>query len=120
MKVTIYHNPRCSKSRQALALLEEQGADIETVEYLRTPPDHATVRSLANRLGVDVRELLRTGETEYAELGLGDPSLDETRLINAIVDNPILLQRPIVLSGDKAVIGRPPENVLALFDERAG
>jgi len=120
MKVTIYHNPRCSKSRQTLALLEERGADIETVEYLETPPDHATVRSLANRLGVDVRDLLRTGEAQYAELGLDDPSLDESRLIDAIVDNPILLQRPIVLSADKAVIGRPPENVLALFDERAG
>lgn len=113
--ITIYHNPRCSKSRQALELLEAHGAVPEVVRYLETPPDAATLRRLLRALGIGARALLRTGEDEYRELGLDDAGLDEEALVAAMVAHPRLIERPIVVRGGKAVIGRPPERVLELL-----
>lgn len=115
MSVTIYHNPRCSKSRQALALIEEKGVTPEVVEYLKTPPDAAALKAVLKKLGLTARDVLRTGEAAYRELGLADPAKSEDELIAAIVANPILLERPIVVKGDRAVIGRPPENVFRII-----
>jgi arsenate reductase len=113
--VTIYHNPRCSKSRQTLALLEENGVKPEVVLYLETPPNADTLRGLLSKLGITARQLLRTGEDAYKENNLSDASLSEDALIQAMVDHPKLIERPIVVKGAKAVIGRPPENVLELI-----
>lgn len=115
MSVTIYHNPRCSKSRQSLQLLRDKGVEPRIVEYLREPPDKATLKSLLKKLKLSARDLLRRGEAPYKELGLADANKSEDELIAAIADHPILLERPIVVKGDKAVIGRPPENVLKLL-----
>lgn len=114
MNVTIYHNPRCSKSRQTLGLIREQDQEPEIVEYLKTPPDAATLTALLAKLGLSARDVLRKGEATYKELGLaGEKTEDE--LIAAIVANPILLERPIVVAGNKAIIGRPPEKVLEIL-----
>lgn len=113
--ITVYHNPRCSKSRAALSLLRERGADVHIVEYLETPPDEAALRELASRLGVAPRELLRKNETPYRELGLDDASLDDVAILRAIAAHPILLQRPIATAGTRALIARPPERVLELL-----
>ncbi len=115
MTVTIYHNPRCSKSRQTLALLEEQGVKPKVVEYLKDPPSAAELKRILKKLGLKPRDLLRAGEARYAELGLNDPALDDDALIKLMVENPILIERPIVVSGGKAAIGRPPENVLDIL-----
>ncbi|SDJ60067.1 arsenate reductase (glutaredoxin) [Microbulbifer yueqingensis] len=112
---TIYHNPRCSKSRQTLQLLQDKGVEPEVVLYLETPPDAATLRELLKKLGIDARELLRTGEDAYKELGLKDRDLAEDDLIRAMAEHPKLIQRPIVVKGERAVLGRPPENVLELL-----
>ena len=112
--VTIYHNPRCSKSRQTLALLEERNLDISIVQYLETPPDETTLREIIRKLGVSGMDLVRTGEAEYKESGLSGASGDD-EVIKAIVDAPKLLQRPIVVAGDSARIGRPPESVLEII-----
>ena len=112
---TIYHNPRCSKSRQTLTLLEEAGIEPEIVLYLETPPDRATLVTLIERLGISPRELLRKGEQEYKDMGLGDKSLSDDALIDAMLKAPKLIERPIVVKDDKAVLGRPPENVNALI-----
>ena len=114
-EVTIYHNPRCSKSRATLALLEEHGVTPRVVEYLSTPPDPATLKRLLGMLRLTPRELMRRKEAAYTELGLDDDDLGEDSLIEAMIANPILIERPIVVAGDKAVIGRPPENVLELI-----
>jgi arsenate reductase len=114
MTVTIYHNPRCSKSRQALALLEEKGIAPKVVEYLKIPPSPAELKRILKKLGLKPRDILRTGETRYAELGLKDRELKDDALIALMVENPILIERPIVVSGDKAAIGRPPEAVLKI------
>ncbi len=114
--ITIYHNPRCSKSRQTLALLEEGGASPELVLYLDTPPSEVEIRGLLAKLGLSPRELMRKGEEVYKEKGLADDSLSEEQLIAAMSAHPILIERPIVVSGDRAVLGRPPENVLDLLD----
>ena len=111
----IYHNPRCSKSRQALDLLRERGVEPEVVEYLKTPPDEATLTRLLKQLGLAPRELLRTKEPEYKELGLNDPTIDDATLIRAMVAHPKLIERPIVVQGKRAVLGRPPEKVLELL-----
>ncbi|GAA5785349.1 arsenate reductase [Chitiniphilus shinanonensis] len=117
MQVTIYHNPRCSKSRDTLALLEARGIAPEVVRYLDTPPDAATLRHLLKLLGKSPRQLLRTGEDEYAALGLADPALGDEQLIAAMVAHPRLIERPIVVVDQaRAALGRPPEQVLALFD----
>lgn len=111
----MYHNPRCSKSRATLALLREQGVEPEIIEYLKTPPDRATLESLITLLGVRPRDLLRTGEAEYRELGLADPELPDERLVQAMVDHPKLIERPIVVQAGQARIGRPPERVLEIL-----
>lgn len=113
--LTLYHNPRCSKSRGALELLEERGLKPNVVRYLETPPSAAELQALLGKLGISARALLRTGEEEYRTLNLADPALDEARLIEAMVAHPRLIERPILVSGDKAVIGRPPEKVLEIL-----
>ena len=112
---TIFHNPRCSKSRQALGLLQEQGIEPEVVEYLKTPLSTQTLQNLCQKLGANVVDMMRTKEREFKELGLGDRGVTDDELLQAMTQNPILLERPIVVCGDKAVIGRPPENVLELI-----
>lgn len=114
-KVTIYHNPRCSKSRQALALIEAQGVTPEVVLYLDNPPDAATLKALLKKLGMTARELLRKNEDDYRLLKLADESLDEDMLIGAMILHPKLIERPIVVKGRQAVLGRPPENILGLL-----
>lgn len=113
--LTIYHNPRCSKSRQTLALIDDQGVEVDIIRYLETPLDAGAIAELLDKLGMKARDVIRTGEAAYKENNLKDTSLGEDALIAAIVAHPILLQRPIVVSGDHAIIGRPPENVLSLF-----
>ncbi len=110
-----YHNPRCSKSRQALSLLEEKSITPTIIHYLETPPDKKTLKEILSKLGISARQLLRTGEDEYKELGLADDSLTEAKLIDAMVKHPKLIERPILVVDNKAVIGRPPENVLELI-----
>jgi arsenate reductase len=114
MTVTIYHNPRCSKSRQTLQLLQEKGIEPAVTLYLEAPPDAATVKDLLAKLGFkSARELMRTKEAVYKERGLKDVT-DEAALIQAMADHPILIERPIVVAGDKARLGRPPEAVLEI------
>jgi len=116
MTVTIYHNPRCSKSRDTLALLQARGITPQVVAYLEQVPTPDEIRSLLGLLGLaDARALLRKGEAEYTELGLDDPALGQDVLIAAMAAHPRLIERPIVVHGDKAVIGRPPEKVLAIL-----
>ena len=115
MTVTIYHNPRCSKSRQTLDLLEARGITPKVVEYLKHPPSAAELKAILKRLGIKPRELVRRGEPLYAELGLEDRELSEDDLIRLMVANPILIERPIVVSGAKAAIGRPPEQVFDIL-----
>lgn len=112
---TIYHNPRCSKSRQTLELLRQQDVEPRVVLYLETPPDRAALAALLKKLGIGPRQLLRRSEAVYKALGLDEPSLSDDALIDAMVENPILIERPIVVVGDRAVLGRPPENVLELL-----
>lgn len=111
----LYHNPRCSKSRQTLELLRAQGLDPEVVEYLKTPPTAAELEQILALLGKEPRELMRTGEAEYKELGLDDPALGRDALIQAMVDHPRLIERPILLANRKAAVGRPPERVLEIL-----
>jgi arsenate reductase len=113
--LTLYHNPRCSKSRGALELLEARGLTPTVVRYLETPLSAAQIKALLGKLGISARELLRSGEEEYKTLNLADASLSEQHLIDAIAAHPKLMERPILEVGDKAVIGRPPENVLELL-----
>ncbi|MEJ6001962.1 arsenate reductase (glutaredoxin) [Paucibacter soli] len=115
MSLQIYHNPRCSKSRETLALLTERGLRPEVIEYLQTPPDLAMLQRLQAWLGVPARELLRSGEDEYAQLGLAAASLSDQALLEAIARHPKLLQRPIVVNGQRAVIARPPELALTVL-----
>ena len=110
----IYHNPRCSKSRQTLALLRENGVEPEVIEYLKTPPPVPVLQDLLKKLGLAAHEILRTKEDAYAACGLS-PESTEAEILAAIVANPILFERPIIAKGKRAVIGRPPENVLALL-----
>ena len=113
--LTLYHNPRCSKSRGALELLEARGLQPAVVRYLETPPSADQLKALLDKLGIAARDLLRSGEEEYKSLGLADASLSEAQLIEAMVRHPKLIERPILVAGDKAVIGRPPEKVLELL-----
>ena len=110
----IYHNPRCSKSRQALQLCEEAGSEIEVVEYLKTPFDEVALHDLLKKLGKKVHEIVRTKEEVYSQLELSVDSTEE-EIIAAIIKYPVLLERPIVVKGDRAAIGRPPENIKTLF-----
>jgi len=113
--VTIYHNPRCSKSRNTLALLEENGVSPEIVLYLETPPGEAQIRDLLGKLGISAAELVRKGEDAYKENNLKNPDLTDAELIQAMVEHPKLIQRPIVINGGKAALGRPPEQVLEIL-----
>lgn len=115
MTVTIYHNPRCSKSRETLALLEERGIEPKIIRYLDETPSKATLKGLVKKLGASsARDMMRVKEAPYHELSLADAKA-ETALIDAIAENPVLLERPIVVNGDKAAIGRPPEAVLKIL-----
>lgn len=114
--LTIYHNPKCTKSRQTLQLLQDQGEDPEIIQYLDTPPDVKTLRTLVKKLGLErAHDLVRTKEKEYREAGLSKDSDDDT-VLKAIAEYPKLLERPVVVRGDQAVIGRPPENALELIE----
>lgn len=114
-QISIFHNPRCSKSRGALELLEERGIQPEIIRYLESPPSAAELKTLLGKLGIGARQLLRTGEDEYKELDLANPALGDDQLIAAMASHPKLIERPIVIVGDKAVIGRPPEKVLEIL-----
>ena len=111
----IYHNPRCSKSRETLKLLQEKGIDPEIILYLETPPDAKTLQDLLKKLGLKPRELMRTKEAEYKAQGLNDPELSDAALIEAMIATPKLIERPIVVRGGKAALGRPPEQVLEIL-----
>ncbi|NVK25864.1 MAG: arsenate reductase (glutaredoxin) [Gammaproteobacteria bacterium] len=111
----IYHNPRCSKSRQTLALIEENGVTPEVVEYLKTPLSAAELKDIVTKLGVTVRDIIRNKETEFKDNGLNDTSLSDDAIYRVLANTPKLVERPIVVKGEKAVIGRPPENVLELL-----
>lgn len=113
--VTIYHNPRCSKSRQTLKLLEDKGITPEVVKYLETPPDTEMLGNLLKMLGLEPRDLMRQKEPEYTELNLDNPVLSREQLIQIMVEHPGLIERPIVVTRDKAAIGRPPEKVLTIL-----
>ena len=114
--VSIYHNPRCSKSRETLSLLKANGVEPEVVLYLETHPDAATIKTLLSQLGfASARELMRQKEDLYKELNLADSALSEEQLIQAMVENPKLIERPIVLANGQARIGRPPESVLEIL-----
>lgn len=115
MSVTIYHNPRCSKSRQTLEILRGRGIEPAIVAYLETPPDAAEIKRLLKLLGIGARDVMRKKEAAYTESGADDPGLDEGALVACIAANPILLERPIVVSGERAAIGRPPEKVLDIL-----
>lgn len=114
MKTVIWHNPRCSKSRQTLALLEDRGIEASVVKYLEEPPTRGEIEEVLELLGVEPRELMRRNEAEYKELGLRDVE-DRDALIDAMVEHPRLIERPVVIRGNRAALGRPPENVLELL-----
>lgn len=112
---TLWHNPRCSKSRAALELLRERGIEPAIVEYLKTPPNAAEVEAVALKLGEPVKTMMRTAEAEYAELGLDERGVSDAALYAAMAGHPRLIQRPILIAGERAVVGRPPERVLELL-----
>ncbi|KAF1071457.1 MAG: putative protein YfgD [Pseudomonas citronellolis] len=114
-QLTLFHNPRCSKSRGALELLEARGLSPNVVRYLETPPSAEELRQLLAKLGMSARQLLRSGEQEYSDLGLANNDLDEEVLIQAMVEHPRLIERPILVVDDKAVVGRPPEKILEIL-----
>lgn len=114
-EVVIYHNPRCSKSRQTLNLLKDRGIEPRIVEYLKTPPDEQTLSDILQMLGIQPADLIRTKEDEFSELGLKEKLTDPTALIRAMTEHPILIERPIVINGDRARLGRPPEGVLEIL-----
>lgn len=115
MKTVIYHNPRCSKSRQTLQLLNDNNISTEIVEYLKTPLDNKQIKKLLNLLKLDIRSIIRSNEQAYKDNNLANQDLSEQEIINIVVKNPILLERPIVIYNNKAVICRPPELVLGLI-----
>ncbi|WP_299021750.1 arsenate reductase (glutaredoxin) [uncultured Photobacterium sp.] len=116
MSVTIYHNPRCSKSRQTLALLEEKGIAPDVVKYLEETPNVEQLKNLLSQLGFSsARQMMRTKEAIYKELALGEDAVTEQQLFEAMTNNPKLIERPIVVNGDKAALGRPPEQVLDIL-----
>lgn len=114
-ELILYHNPRCSKSRSALELLEDRGLTPTIVRYLETPPTATELKDVLSKLGISPRQLLRSGEDEYKELDLSDASLCDEQLIEAMAAHPRLIERPILIAGDAAVIGRPPEKVLEIL-----
>lgn len=118
-RATIWHNPRCSKSRETKKLLEDQGVELDVRLYLEDPPSKALLEKTLKQLGMKPRDLLRTKEEAYAEAGLDDEGLSDDRVLDAMIAHPILIERPVVVVGDKAVLGRPPENALELLARRA-
>jgi len=115
MSVQIYHNPRCSKSRQTLQLLEDNGISPEIIEYLQTPPDTATLAGIVAKLGVSVDDIMRTGEDQYKASKEAVTTMDDAGKLAWLCDNPKVIQRPIVINGEQARIGRPPESVLDII-----
>ena len=115
MNVTIWHNPRCSKSRQTLKILQDQGIEPEIIEYLKQPPDGAEIRRVLDLLGIEPRQLMRSSEDDYNEQNLADAALDDAELITAMTTWPRIIQRPVVLANNKAAVGRPPEAVLDIL-----
>ncbi|MCG6937085.1 MAG: arsenate reductase (glutaredoxin) [Gammaproteobacteria bacterium] len=113
--VRIFHNPRCSKSRQTMEILNNNNADVSVVEYLKSPPGSAELNEILDMLGMEPRDLMRKNEKPYKENQLDNPQLTREQLIQAMVDNPVLIERPIVICGNKAVIGRPPEKVMDIL-----
>lgn len=115
--IRIYHNPACSKSRATLALLEENDVQPEIINYLETPPSIDEIKSLLDKLGLQLNDIIRRSEDDFDTLGLGDETLSEEIVLDLLQKHPHLLQRPIVVKDNKAIIGRPPENVLELIGE---
>ncbi len=115
-KLTIYHNPRCGKSRAALTLLQERNVPLEIIEYLKNPPTRAELATLRRKLGRPAGEWVRKGEPEFREAGL-DAKSPEDKILDAMAKHPILIERPIVVSGQRAIVGRPPEQVLELLEK---
>lgn len=115
MSVSIYHNPRCSKSRATLQLLKDNGVEPIIIEYLKTPPSVQQLDDILKRCGMEPRELMRKTEAEYKDAGLDNDSLSREELIRGMVENPKVIERPIVVTDDKAAVGRPPENVLKIL-----
>ncbi len=115
MNVKIYHNPRCSKSRQTLALLEDRGVELEIIDYLKTPPSADELKSIIKKLGLSARDITRKGEDAYKQHNLGDKTKSDDDIIAAMVASPKLMERPIVVAGEKAAIGRPPQSVLNIL-----
>jgi arsenate reductase len=111
---TIYHNPKCTKSRQTLGLLQENGVEPTVIEYLKTPPTAAELQAIVAKLGIKPEQLVRKGEDEY-KANYAGKTLTDAQWLDALAKHPILIERPIVVSGDRAVIGRPPENVNPLL-----
>lgn len=114
-KPTIYHNPRCSKSRQTLALLQEHGHAPQVIEYLKTPPTEEQLQSILTALKMAPLQLMRKGESVFKDMGLGGEQVSDEQRLAAMVEHPILIERPIVVNGNKAAIGRPPESVLDIL-----
>ena len=115
MSAKIYHNTRCSKSRATLAILEQNDVDFEVVNYLDTPPNEQELKAILKDLGISARDLMRRGESKYKELGLSDKLLSEDHLIKAMLESPILIERPIVRTDKGVAIGRPPENINSIL-----
>lgn len=115
MPVVIYHNPRCSKSRETLALIEKKGIKPTVIEYLKTPPSAKALKEILGKLKLTPRALMRKKEPPYAALKLDNEKLSDEALIKVMVENPVLIERPIVVNGNKAALGRPPESVLAIL-----
>ncbi len=116
MPIKIFHNPRCSKSRQTLELLRTQGLEPEIIEYLKTPPSREELEQVLDMLAMQPRDLMRKKEADYKASGMNNPDLDNDALITGMLEYPKLIERPIVITNDKAAIGRPPENVLSILD----
>ncbi len=115
MRAICYHNPRCGKSRQTLQLLQEHGVEVVIIDYLKTPPTFQQLDDIIQKLDIEPRDLMRTKEAAYKINGLDNKSLDRQALINGMINNPILIERPIVIANGKAAIGRPPEAVLTIL-----
>ncbi|GAB4356599.1 MAG: arsenate reductase (glutaredoxin) [Methylohalobius crimeensis] len=115
MEIIIYHNPRCSKSRGALQLLRERGIEPKIVEYLKTPPSREELEDILTKLNLEPRDLMRKKEKPYRELALDNPELGREALISAMLEHPILIERPIVVAEDRAALGRPPEKILEIL-----
>jgi arsenate reductase (glutaredoxin) len=120
MDVIIYHNPDCGTSRNTLAMIRNTGIEPHIIEYLKTPPNRAMIRNLVGRAGISVRDLLRENGTPFAELGLGDPALDEDALLDAIEAHPVLMNRPLVVTPKGVALCRPSEAVLDLLSQQQG